>query len=167
MVPISSIKFFAGKNYYRTQKFKPQEAVMRKTNLFFAAALLPILLIFYSTESIGEDESMTASGIRVEDAVICRDVVSLDPVGSGDVFTSDLKKLMCFTRVVGAKEDIEILHNWYFEENLLASIPLHVGSDNWRTYSSKTILPEHKGEWKVEIVMSDGQLLKKIYFIVE
>jgi len=140
---------------------------MKKTNLFFAAALLPILLIFYSTESIGEDESMTAPEVRVEDAVICRDVVSLDPVGSGDVFTSDLKKLMCFTRVVGAKEDTEIIHNWYFGEKLLASISLHVGSDNWRTYSSKTVLPEYAGEWKVEIVLPDGRLLKKIYFIVE
>ncbi len=147
--------------------FKSQEAVMKKNNLFFVAALLPILLIFCATASIGEDESMTASGISVEDAVICRDVVSLEPVGSGDVFTSDLKKLMCFTRVVGAKEDTEIIHNWYFGDKLLASISLHVGSDNWRTYSAKTLLPEHAGEWKVEIVLPDGQLLKKIYFVVE
>jgi hypothetical protein len=140
---------------------------MKKYNMFFVAALMPVLLIFYSTESIGEDESMTASEVRVEGAVICRDVVSLDPVGSGDVFTSDLKKLMCFTRVVGAKEDTEIIHNWYFGEKLLASISLHVGSDNWRTYSSKTVLPEYAGEWKVEIVLPDGRLLKKIYFIVE
>jgi len=140
---------------------------MKKYNMFFVAALLPVLLAFYSTESIGEDESMTTPEVRVEDAVICRDVVSLDPVGSGDVFTSDLKKLMCFTRVVGAKEDTEIIHNWYFGEKLLASISLHVGSDNWRTYSSKTILPEYAGEWKVEIVLPDGRLLKKIYFIVE
>jgi len=140
---------------------------MKKTYRFFVAALLPILLIFYSTASIGEDEGMTASEVRIEDAVICRDVVSLDPVGSGDVFTSDLKKLMCFTRVVGAKEDTEIIHNWYLGEKLLASISLHIGSDNWRTYSSKTILPDYTGEWKVEIVMPDGQLLKRIYFIVE
>ena len=140
---------------------------MKKYNRFFVAVLLPILLVFYSTASLGEDESMTASEIRIEDAVICRDVASLDPVGSGDVFSSDLKKLMCFTRVVGAKEDTEIIHNWYLGEKLLASISLHIGSDNWRTYSAKTILPEYKGEWKVEIVLPDGQLLKKIYFIVE
>ena len=140
---------------------------MKKYYPIFVAALPMILLIFYSTASIGEDESMTPSEIRIEDAVICRDVVSLDPVGAGDVFSSGLKKLMCFTRVVGAKEDTEIIHNWYFGEKLLSSISLHVGSDNWRTYSSKTILPQHKGEWKVEIVLPDGRLLEKIYFIVE
>jgi hypothetical protein len=140
---------------------------MKKFYHLCVAVLLPILLIFYSTESIGQEEGTVESEIRIEDAVICRDVVSLEPVGAGDVFPSDLKKLMCFTRVIGAKEDTEIIHNWYFGEKLLTGISLHIGSDNWRTYSAKTILPEYKGEWKVEIVLPDGRLLKKIYFMVE
>ena len=140
---------------------------MKKYKAFCFAALLAISMIFYSTATIGQDENMTESEIKIEDAVICRDVVSLEPIGPGDIFPSDLKKLMCFNRVTGAKEDTEIIHNWYFGEKLLTGISLHVGSDNWRTYSSKTILPEYKGEWKVEIVLPDGRLLKKIYFIVE
>jgi hypothetical protein len=41
-----------------------------------------------------------------------------------------------------------------------------VKSVSWRTHSSKTILPEYTGEWKVEVMSKDGELLKQIYFAV-
>ncbi len=114
-----------------------------------------------------DENTITGSEITIENAVICRDIVDREPVGAGDVFSGDLQKVMCFSRVIGAKQDTEILHNWYFGGKMVASVALHVGSINWRTYSSKAILPEYAGEWKVEILSQDGELLKKIYFILE
>lgn len=118
-------------------------------------------------EPTTEVATETQSEITITDAAICRDVVDREPVGAGDVFSSGLQKVMCFTRVVGAKQETEILHNWYLAEKMMASVALRVGSDNWRTYSSKALVPEYAGEWKVEILSQDGELLKKIYFILE
>ncbi len=140
---------------------------MKKNNIFFTVALFFILSILFTPISFAQDESLPGSELRIEDAVICHDIQALEPVGSGDVFSSDFKKLICFSRVIGAKEDTEIKHNWYFGEKLLSSVTLHVGSISWRTYSSKTILPEYSGEWKVEILSQNGEILKQIYFIVE
>jgi len=42
-----------------------------------------------------------------------------------------------------------------------------VGSIDWRTFSSKRILPQYTGEWRVEIISQDGALLKKISFVLE
>ena len=112
-------------------------------------------------------EQTMISDISIEDAAICRSVENLEPIGAGDVFSNDQDKLSCFSRVVGAKEDTEVIHNWYYGETLMASVNLHVGSSNWRTYSTKTILPEQAGEWKVEIMSQNDELLKRIYFVVQ
>ena len=140
---------------------------MTSHRLFAMFIIMPILLALMVQPCSGQEEAAVMPALAIENAIICKDIVDLEPVGSGDVFSADIKKLMCFTRVVGAAEETQIHHNWYFGETMVASIPLRVGSSNWRTYSSKTILPEHAGEWKVEIVSADGQLLKKIYFILE
>ncbi len=121
-------------------------------------------------EAVEEAVNPPAEGsadIVIDEAVICTDVVDREPVGTGDIFSSQIKKVMCFTRVVGAKNETEILHNWYFQEDLVASVNLRVGSENWRTFSSKSIVPEYAGEWKVEILSQNGKVLKKIYFILE
>ncbi|RJP77028.1 MAG: DUF2914 domain-containing protein [Desulfobacteraceae bacterium] len=114
-----------------------------------------------------QDEQAASDNIRIEDAAICRSVENLEPVGAGDVFSSVQNKLSCFCRVIDAKEDTEITHNWYFGDTLMAGINLHVGSRNWRTYSTKTILPEQTGEWKVEILSQNGEMLKRIIFMVQ
>lgn len=126
-----------------------------------------VTMILIAAPAYAQEDPAAAADVMIETAIICKGVVDLEPQGAGDVFSTDLEKVVCFTRAVGAAEDTEIIHNWYFGENLAASVRLHVGSANWRTYSSKTILPEYAGEWKVEILASDGKLLKKIYFILE
>ena len=138
-----------------------------KSNHFISLILFTCLIISIAVPCSSQENEAVKTDITIEDAVICRDVVDREPVEAGDVFSTDLTKLMCFTRVTGSKENTEILHNWYFGDKLVASIPLHVGSTNWRTYSSKKIVPTNSGEWKVEILSQDETLLKRIYFIIE
>jgi hypothetical protein len=37
----------------------------------------------------------------------------------------------------------------------------------WRTWSSKTLLPEWTGEWMVEVLTSDGTPLESVIFFVQ
>jgi hypothetical protein len=114
-----------------------------------------------------EESEITPQLVSVEDAVICRNVVDRTPSEVIDVVPSDIKKVYCFTKIVGAAQDSEVVHNWYFDGNLVASVNLFVGSTNWRTYSSKTILPDYTGAWKVEVLSKGGELLKQIMFVVQ
>ncbi len=116
---------------------------------------------------ISEKSEITQQNVSVEDAVICRNVVDRTPSEVIDVVPSDIKKVYCFTKIVGATQDSEVVHNWYFDGNLVASVNLFVGSTNWRTYSSKTILPDYTGTWKVEVLSKGGELLKQIMFVVQ
>ena len=110
----------------------------------------------------GQDETLD-----IQDAVVCLDVVDREPVGSGDVFAKESTKLYCFTRVVGAIQDSQITHNWYYQGSLQTSVVLNVRSPNWRTWSSKSISPELVGEWMVEVLSENGKPMENIIFFVK
>jgi hypothetical protein len=48
----------------------------------------------------------------------------------------------------------------------MARVSLRVAGPNWRTWSSKTILPEWTGEWRVDVVGPDGTVLRSVDFTV-
>ena len=103
----------------------------------------------------------------VAQAVICKDVVDRMPVGSSDVIPVGTERVFCFTRIVGAQGETEITHNWYYQGALKASVALPVRTSEWRTWSSKTLLPEWTGEWMVEVLSEDGTPLENLIFFVQ
>jgi hypothetical protein len=108
-----------------------------------------------------------SSGIRIEDAVVCQDVVNRQPVGAGDVIAKENAKVYCFTRVVGAEGETTVTHNWYYQGTLKSSVQLKVKSPDWRTWSSKTLEPSWIGQWMVEVIGADGAPLESIIFFVQ
>lgn len=107
------------------------------------------------------------AAIRVEEAAVCRGVVNRAPVGAGDVMSKDVEKIYCFTKITGATGETEVTHNWYYKGSLKSSVVLPVKSGSWRTWSSKSIVPEWTGEWMVEILSRDGKPLDTIIFFVQ
>jgi len=112
-------------------------------------------------------EPMARTGIQIEDAVVCQDVVDRMPIGSGDVFPKETAKVYCYTRVVGMENGGTITHNWYYKGTLKASIKLTVRSSDWRTWSSKNMIPEWSGEWMVEVLSEEGTPLESIVFYMQ
>ncbi len=107
-----------------------------------------------------------ASPIQVAEVSICLNVVDLQCQGGAPTFSPDVGKLYCFTRILGAQEPTKIFHVWYYKNKERARVPLEVNSGNWRTYSSKIIQPHETGEWRVEILGPDSELLRVIHFKV-
>ena len=137
-----------------------------KRNYFISILMFVWLLPGFSALCFSQ-EQVSESSLSIEDAIMCRDVVDRTPVEPGDVFPNDMEKIYCFTRVVGATTTTEIRHNWYFGEDIVASVVLPVRSANWRTFSSKKLLPEYTGDWRVEVLSQEGDLLKKIIFMIK
>jgi hypothetical protein len=118
------------------------------------------------------DNQTTAPGesqpaVRITEAVVCQDVVDRAPVGAGDVFSKEVPRIYCFTRVVGADPGAHVIHNWYYQGNLKASVNLTVGSSDYRTWSYKTMMPQWTGEWMVEILSANGTPLENIIFVLK
>ena len=108
-----------------------------------------------------------AQELTVARAVVCQDVVDRMPVGAADVIPAGTERVFCFTRIDGARGETQITHNWYYMGSLKASVVLPVRASVWRTWSSKTLLPEWTGEWMVEVLSSDGTPLESVIFFVQ
>ena len=68
---------------------------------------------------------------------------------------------------MGAQDDTYVTHVWYFGDRERARIKLAVRSPNWRTNSSKKIQPHEIGDWHVDVVGADGQVLMTIPFTIQ
>ncbi|HSH71251.1 MAG TPA: DUF2914 domain-containing protein [Deferrisomatales bacterium] len=108
-----------------------------------------------------------AGEATVLDAVLATGVENRQPVGTANTFPADVGRVYAYTRVVGAAGEGSVTHVWYYAGQVKAQVQLAVRSDDWRTWSSKTILPGWTGEWLVEVQGADGRVLASVPFQVE
>jgi outer membrane biosynthesis protein TonB len=99
----------------------------------------------------------------LEEIHICTGVENREPTGVGTVFSDDLGKIYCFTKIGGAEGTASVYHVWYFGDKEIARVKLPVKAKSWRTWSSKT-LNMGLGNGHVEIVSESGAILGKAEF---
>jgi len=105
----------------------------------------------------------------IERAILTDAIENREPVnelGSTVNTNQDTIEVTFFTQVLNHK-DRAITHLWFYGNELMAEVELDIGSPNWRTYSTKTILPEWQGQWRVLVVNSDQDILVEYEFNVE
>ncbi|NOZ26141.1 MAG: DUF2914 domain-containing protein [Nitrospirae bacterium] len=127
------------------------------TTLVILSALLLPLAVTAQEEPV----------LKVTEAAIATSVENLVPKGVSDRFPGSVGKLYAFTRIAGATKETLVWHLWFYGDKLMAEVSLPVKSVNWRTYSSKRIVPGWTGEWRVDVTNEDGLLLETLYFTIE
>lgn len=107
-----------------------------------------------------------ASGnlLEVSKSAICSEIVNRSPVNGGVRFSPSVGKLYCFSRISNIESATRIQHVWYFDNSERARVRLPVNPPSWRTYSSKLIMPEETGRWRVDILDNEGNVLKTLGF---
>lgn len=108
-----------------------------------------------------------AGEARVLEAVLATGVENRQPVGAASAFAADVGRVYAFTRIAGAESEGSVTHVWYYAGQVKAQVQLPVRSEDWRTWSSKTVLPNWTGEWLVEVQAPDGRVLASLPFTVE
>jgi hypothetical protein len=99
-------------------------------------------------------------------AVICEKVETRAPWGTKYVYPSTIGKVYCFTQLTEIPSEGTIYHIWFHGTREMAKVELSISPPQWRTYSSKIILPSWKGSWRVEIVYGD-YVLKTLAFAIQ
>ena len=87
-------------------------------------------------------------------------------VGEATAFAADTEKVFCLTRVRGLVAPDTVTHAWYHEGRTMARVDLSVGSGDWRTWSSKRLLPSWTGHWEVKVLDASGKVLATAGFDV-
>lgn len=104
--------------------------------------------------------------LSVEESAIALDVIDRMPVGSDSTFVASVGRVFCWTRVAGAEGEVAIHHVWFHGDQEMADTELRIGGSPWRTWSSKAIVPEWTGAWRVEVRDSAGNVIETIRFTV-
>ncbi|MFC3034494.1 DUF2914 domain-containing protein [Pseudoalteromonas fenneropenaei] len=103
---------------------------------------------------------------KVTRAVLTTGIEDREPINvlRSDIAISQFDDKLYFFTELHDLQDTTVHHLWYFEEQLLADIPLTVAGSRYRTYSLKHIEATQLGDWRVEAVTAEGQLLAQKQF---
>lgn len=114
-------------------------------------------LIFAVSLTSGNVLAQSSSG-SVARAVFSSNIQDREPVDSIDQLTADSGQIFFFTEL----KDLEgqaVKHRWLFNGEQMAEINFNVTGSRWRVWSSKQLMPNWQGEWKVEVVDGSGSVL--------
>jgi hypothetical protein len=130
---------------------EPVDTMMAKTEVHEETAEEPVTMTKFTVESM-------ACGTAVEDREL---------QGQADTFPMDTEKVYCWCLITGCEEQTTIEHVWYYGGEEIARVPLEIPYPRMRTWSSKTMMPEWAGDWKVELVDDTGKALSTVSFKLE
>jgi hypothetical protein len=138
---------------------------MRTTAILVALALA-VAVPGLAQEEDQKGDSGAGNGLMVERALIASDVdrEGREPLDESSQFPADIGQVACFTSIAGAPGETVIFHVWKRGKQEMARVELAVRASNWRTWSTKKILPEWTGDWTVEIQDADGKVLHTVRF---
>ncbi len=90
------------------------------------------------------------------------------PVGVDRFFPISAGKIYVWTEIEAKQVPSKIHHIYYFGGEKISDVSLDVRSTRWRTWSFKTIANRrYRGEWRVDITTSEGNILRQLYFEVK
>ena len=122
-----------------------------------------VLFVFAVQNSLAQ----TTANMEVVEMMICTGIQDRVPVGTDTLFLKTVGQLYCYTKVTGAGESAKLSHVWYHNDQEMARVDLNVMADTWRTWSSKKIVEEWIGSWRVDVVSESAEVLKSMAFTVQ
>jgi len=121
--------------------------------------ILVLTLIFVMAASVYAETTVNRISIATG-------IKNLEPVDEAKEFKAEYRRLYCFTEITTQDYPTEVTHIWIYDKKIVAEVPLKVNSPKWRTYSSKVILDNWVGSWKIEVYSKNGKLIDSIDFKV-
>ena len=125
-----------------------------------------ILAVLFSLAGAAAN-AQEAPGLTVEEMVFCTAVQDRAPALPDTAFASTVENVYCFVKASGAADTTAITHVWYYNDREMSRVELAVKSASWRTWSSKKILPEWQGIWRVDVLAPGGEVLKSGSFAIK
>jgi len=131
-------------------------------------SLILLLSLISAKPVASQEEQLSEEQVEVEETKLTVEtrigvgVEESELVGEASTFPLSVDRVYCWTCVKGADEPTEIIHVWYYGVEKMAEVVLPVKYSRHRTWSYKTIIPEWKGQWSVEILDAAGNKLDSI-----
>lgn len=134
------------------------------TNTGIIRAFLIMGLLLFAGGTFAQDAPAPVVDIAFGTDI---DRESRELVGETAVFSAGIENITCLTRLMGLAAPTSVTHVWYRDGKTMARVDLNVASSNWRTWSSKRLMPDWTGHWEVKVLDSDGRVLGSAGFDVQ
>ena len=96
----------------------------------------------------------------LKDIKICKLIQNRKPIDIGVEFANSVDSLYCYTRIQNLGQKKEVRHIWYFENQIMTQVRYNVKKSNiYRSWTKKTILPYHVGNWRVDVQDQNGTII--------
>ena len=127
-------------------------------------AVLAVCLSYAIPERVRAQDSTAKAAVSVE-AAVGTSVAEKALVGAAESFPAGTASVACFTKITGAA-DSEIEHVWYKGDAEMARKKLSIKGSPFRTWSTKALPADAKGDWRCDVVQA-GKVLQSVKFKVE
>ena len=153
---------------------KPKSLVLDSVPITIPKPVKPVE-VEIKNESDTESEAKPEKPIEQEpeitlilnEMLICRGIYKRSPIKPGREFSNKVDSLYCYTKISNSGKKQELQHIWYHNDREITRVRYNIKpSFNYRSWSKKTIYPENIGDWRVDVVDEDGDVLGSTSFII-
>lgn len=109
-------------------------------------------------------EPIIKSSIIVKQAVLSENVENRVPISPFEKSVPKyIRKLAFFTQIENANGQT-IYHRWRTDKQILATIALSIGSNKFKTWSTKKLSSAWLGQWYIEVLDSNKNVIYRLSF---
>jgi hypothetical protein len=113
-------------------------------------------------------DQATELPLTLKMASVCTAVEERMPVGVGERFPWTTPKIFVWSLLRASDPPAKVHHIYHHAGQVVSDVTLTVGSRHWRTWSFHTLSGQlHIGPWYVDITTEDGQVMRRLHFVIE
>ena len=141
--------------------------MIRKYSIFSFVAFLAVWLLNGAVRAQDNGDAMNADVMTPETnmeaaasdhvarAVFTSAVQNREPTDTVTSLSNTNNKIYFFSELTGLGGQT-VTHRWEYQGKTMGEVKFDVGGPRWRVWSSKTLLPQWTGEWRVSIIDGAG-----------
>lgn len=95
---------------------------------------------------------------NISQAVFSKSIENRAPIEIVTEVDDSLGKIYFFTNIRNLTGD-KITHRWIYKDEVKAEVSFDIKGKRWRVWSSKNLWHTWTGQWKVEVVNQNNELL--------
>ena len=89
-----------------------------------------------------------------------RDVDQREPTENLQNLTNENGQVKFFTELRDMSGQ-KAIHRWEYDGKIVAEVEFNVKGPRWRVWSSKSLVPEWTGDWKVSVINGAGEVISE------
>ena len=100
---------------------------------------------------------------NISNAEFAMEIKDRTPLNIIEELDNSFGKIYFFTNIRNLKGQI-IRHRWIYKNKVMAEVEFDINGPRWRVWSSKNLWPTWLGEWSVEVLNANSEVLYKKEF---